>query len=298
MEITEFAEHVEEMVSDALGGEYLVRRNTVQKNNGVVLEALAVSGIGETLAPTVYLEPYFEAYNGGVSMEEIAKRLIGIYQTDAGRGSIDLSYLQDFTKVKDRICYRLLDEKRNRERLEDLPHVPFLNLIVGFYYSYQDDRIGNGIIEVRREHMEKWHTSTEELLRLARVNTPRLFPAHLYDMCELLHGMVSEGVYLPEASYEELPLRVLSNEPKSFGAACILYPEVGEYLAGKSLKGRYYVIPSSVHELLFLEDTGELSAEDIREMIAEVNAGELLPEEILSESVYYYDTAEGELRIA
>ena len=78
---------------------------------------------------------------------------------------------------------------------------------------------------------------------------------------------------------------------KTYGACCILYPKVLEQLA-KRVDGDYYLIPSSVHEFILLPVDQGRSAEELKEMIVEVNSTELTPEEILSDQLYLYSSQE------
>ena len=52
------------------------------------------------------------------------------------------------------------------------------------------------------------------------------------------------------------------------------------------------MIPSSIHEILLVPDNGEVQAEGLKEMVQEVNATEVSPEEKLSDNVYHYDSKE------
>lgn len=63
---------------------------------------------------------------------------------------------------------------------------------------------------------------------------------------------------------------------KTYGACCILYPKVLEQLAER-VDGDYYLIPSSVHEFILLPVDQGRSAEELKEMIVEVNSTELTP---------------------
>lgn len=59
---------------------------------------------------------------------------------------------------------------------------------------------------------------------------------------------------------------------------------------GESLKGDYYILPSSTHEMLVLPDNGEMTSHELKRMVMEVNNSEVRPEEKLAGEVYHYDT--------
>lgn len=51
----------------------------------------------------------------------------------------------------------------------------------------------------------------------------------------------------------------------------------------------YYVLPSSIHELLILPDNGSMQLSELEAMVREVNATQVAPEDRLSDKVQYYD---------
>ena len=75
------------------------------------------------------------------------------------------------------------------------------------------------------------------------------------------------------------------------GAGVIAYPNFFEDAAEK-LGGDFYVLPSSIHEVLLVRDNGEMTAKDLEAMVREVNATQVAPEEQLTDHVYHYDSKE------
>ena len=75
-----------------------------------------------------------------------------------------------------------------------------------------------------------------------------------------------------------------------FGAACLLYPGFLK-MAGERLGGGFYILPSSVHELLLLPEAvcgkEEKSIWDLREMVRSVNENEVEDKDRLSDEIYY-----------
>ena len=96
-----------------------------------------------------------------------------------------------------------------------------------------------------------------------------------------------------------IPMYVLSNVQRTEGAACILYPNFLKDFA-EAIGGGFYIIPSSIHEVLILPEDiadGGKECDEIREMIREVNDTQVLEEELLSYSLYHYDAQEDEVRV-
>lgn len=294
MDMTDFATRVRTAVEAELGAGHSVDVREVRKNNGVVLHGLTIGAEGQSTAPTIYLEPFLEGYELGEPFEGIIRTILDTYVAHAPAGQMDVSFFRSFDRVKDRICFRLIGQEKNEELLRDIPHIRYLDLAVCFYYPCQDDGIGSGSILIHNPHMEMWGTNAAELYDLAERNTPRIFPWECKSITEILSGIMDTG---NEEDVEDMvPMKVLTNTKRLYGDACILYPGVLETLAereGHSL----YILPSSLHEILLLPDAG-LCADGLREMVAAVNNTQLAPEDVLSDSVYYYDREKRQVRVA
>ena len=104
MEISTFKVKVQKAVSEVLGQEYTVELREVQKNNGVLLQGLMIRKGQDNVTPTIYLNSFWEAYEGGVTFADIIKKIISIYKEDGIGRKIDVSFFQDFEKVKEKLC--------------------------------------------------------------------------------------------------------------------------------------------------------------------------------------------------
>ena len=58
----------------------------------------------------------------------------------------------------------------------------------------------------------------------------------------------------------------------------------------------FYVLPSSVHEVLIVPDNGEMEPKMLGEMVREVNKNEVERQEVLSDRVYSYDKEKHQIR--
>lgn len=302
MEINAFADKVCKAVKKELGEDYRVEVKKVRKNNGVIHYGLVILSREQNVAPTIYLDAFLEAYERGSTLGMLVRRLLALYEAGMPETNVDLEFFRSFEKVKDRICYRLAGRKGNEELLQNVPHIEFLDLAVCFYYAYQGEQLGEGSILIHNSHVEMWGTCITELLSLAQKNTPRLFPWICGSLRDIMSGMTEqkggrEREEDPEDSFwDGIPMKVLTNEKRTQGAACMLYPDVLAGLAEK--EGRsFYILPSSVHEVILMADMGAGEAEGFKRMIVEINATQVAPEEVLSDSLYYYDFAEKRVKI-
>jgi len=292
MEIKEFAKKMRSAVERELGEQYTVEVKSVTKNNGVVLHGLLIHSKEQNVIPTIYLDGFWEGYEAGIPFAVVLQKLLSVYREDTPKEKINMDFFYSFDKVKERICYRLIRKAGNESLLSEIPHVEFLDLCICFFYAFQNKGLGDGSILIYNTHMKMWNTNVQMLFELARTNTPRLFPWECTDMEAMLTEMTDEGDEVDlEGLLHDIPMKVLSNNKRIHGAICLLYPNLAEQLALRE-GGSYYILPSSVHEVILLKDTGREEPDNLKSMIEDVNANLVAPEEVLSDSLYYYDFVE------
>lgn len=102
MNMEQFAESIRERVEQQ-GQFEKVSLRKVLKNNGVMRWGLLLHRGGKNMVPTIYLEPFFEAYEDGAELEEMIGKIVEIYG-DAPCESMDMSFIQEFAKVAMRLA--------------------------------------------------------------------------------------------------------------------------------------------------------------------------------------------------
>lgn len=302
MEIKEFTEKLKNALHTKLGEEYQIESVQVPKNNGVLLQGLTIQKKEQNVAPTIYINGFWDAYNDGVLLTHIVERIMDILQKDSPTGEIDMSFFQQFDKVKDRICYRIICAEKNNALLQRIPHKIFLDFAICFFYAYQGDELGNGSILIHNTHVNMWNTDIDQLWELAQANTERIFPWENKSMESVIrelmlkkHDMDEED--LGEALFENtVPMYVLSNRERLYGASCVLYSEALCQVA-QELDADLFILPSSIHEVILLPDIHQDSPEQLKSMIKEINDTQVEPEEVLSDNLYYYDRKEDKIRL-
>ncbi len=282
MTYSAFTEALLSFVCTALPEECSAKLHTVIKNNDTRLTGLTITETGRNIAPTIYLDHYYEKYCEGTDLNQIVDEIVHTYLECRPTKDFDMTFFTDFKKVRDRIVYKLVNRERNRELLQDVPYVPFLDLAVVFCYLLRDTSSGSATVLIRQKHMELWQVTTEDLFHLAKENSPRLLSYELEDMNALMKKICGED------TMESGQMFVLSNRQRLFGASCILDESLMERIAKDQHSG-FYVLPSSIHEVILLPRPEPDTSEALSRMVQEINATHLSSEEVLSDHVYYYD---------
>ena len=286
-----FAENIAELLKERMGDGYTVTLTKVLKNNGVRLTGVVIAKETDGVFPTFYLEGLYQKHQeGGVSLQEAADEVMASYGGHAGI-KLDMGYFREFPMVEGRIFHKLIHYEKNRELLQDVPHIKWNDLAVVFYHSLEEKALGKTSVLLHDSHLVMWGKTAEEIYRTAQRNMKLRKPEILLSMKEVLEGMLGARL---EA--EMPPLYVLSNRERMFGASAVLYSEGLERLAGR-LGTDLLVLPSSVHEVLLLPDDQCRPNAFYRQMVGEVNATQVAPEEVLSDSLYRYSREKGEIEV-
>lgn len=312
----QFQEKIQKSVKECLGEQITVEVKEIIKNNGVRLHGLILMKENCNVAPTIYLESFFEDYLRGRELGNIVLEIIKYCNEEQSVKSLDMKFLDDYETAGKGIMIKLVNREKNKELLEKVPFVPFLNLAVIFYYSVVSDFMGNGSILIYNEHLNRWKVDMQTLYLNALENTRKKQGFYIQDMKDVVRNLLREQI--AENMKEKVPQKgnggtaqedmdllmkeiekallgaaaddmfVLTNRMKSQGAVCMVYQDYLHSFAEK-LEKNLYILPSSVHEVILVPDTGRESADKLSEMVAEVNTTQMEPEEILSNDIYYYD---------
>lgn len=109
--------------------------------------------------------------------------------------------------------------------------------------------------------------------------------------------MEMTGTAYGEIEDHDEKIFIATTKDRTYGSGVIIYPGFLDD-AGKQLKGSFYVLPSSIHEVLLLKDDGTMEPDALRDIVKSVNRTTVAPEDRLTDSVYRYDCNSGEFKIA
>lgn len=299
MEFSSFTMFVREEVEKRTGDCYKVRLDDVRKNNGIVLRGLTVTQDDSNISPTIYLNSYYEEYiKGRATLVNVVNDVMDTYRRNKVNQSVDMRYFLSYESVKERIIYKLVNTEKNKELLEDVPHIEFLDLSIIFQCLVSQEDLGRASILIHNVHLKLWEVSVDALYQAAKENTQRLQGYEIKGITEVLQEiMCAEEVEnivdedCMSAFSGSVPMYVLSNKNRVEGAACMLYPNLIQDFA-KAIQSSFYIIPSSIHELLLLPTEHLEESQEIKHMIREINDTQVSVEEILSYSLYLYDKEE------
>lgn len=278
-------------VTQKLGERYKVYLKKISRNNSIWFDGLiVVDRIVKCASPGIYINTLYEEYLAGRDMQSIVKELVECILNFSSKADYaDISC--DYDKVRDKIICRLVNYELNRKGLENIPHVEFLDFAVTFHImvSSRDKHIET--MQVTNKIFETFGITIDELYAIALVNTERLMPPYICPIHEILMRLVPDMVRTECEEDTRPDMYVLSNRYGIGGAACMLYPNIMQFIDNYDI-GSCIILPSSVHEVILLKDAELSDTAILKEMVKEVNDTQVPPDEILSGNLYYYSSEE------
>lgn len=279
----EIQKEVKEENGDLYGKNMVVEMHTNLKNNGKELVGITIREAGINVAPTIYLEEFYRKMEEGEEISSIIKNIIMEYKKVRFQKSWNIEEFREYDRLKERIAYKLINLEKNKKFLEDTPHMQYLDLAIVFYVIVEVTDQGSATMIVKKSNLVEWRIDILTLYQQAMINVEYLLPARFQTMT----SVISEIMDINCEDVSEESMYVLSNTRRNYGAACILYPDKLKEIA-TYLDSDYYVLPSSVHEVIIIPEQEYLVKEEMEKMVCEVNETQVSEEEILSNKVYCY----------
>ena len=263
-----------------------IRTQKVEKLQGESYVGLSVRPENSNAAVTMNLHSLFE------QVQENPKRLAavmseflsGLESAIRNIPKVNADRFLDYDQVKGKLLMQVIPVEQNRERLSQIPHKTIEDIAVVYRISVSNSADHSATALVTNEMLENFGITQEQLHQDAVASQVANRPPTLRNMAEVMSEMTPGNFEFPES-----PLWVACVEGSVHGAAAVQCPEFMEQAAEK-LGGDFFVLPSSIHECLFVPDNGEFDRRYLEEMVRTINKTEVEPADRLSDRVYHYDS--------
>ena len=293
MEYKEFVEYIKMNAGYIAGEGGNITINHVIKNNGCEMDGLVIMEKGKDIAPTIYLDSFYELYTNGENIKNIIRQIEVIYEQNKNNVTFDVNILKHFDTIKDKIVYKVVNYRSNEKLLEQVPHKRILDLAVVFYCLLDNEYGRSATALIYNNNLKNWNVTIDDVYKAALKNTPDLLHSKISSMAALFEkcGVNVDGEEVDLKDYVPSDMYVLTNESKLNGAACILYENV-LYDFAQKLGADLYILPSSVHEVILLPKLSMFEKDELVNMVKEVNTEGVAADEVLSDHVYEYNRTE------
>ena len=177
------------------------------------------------------------------------------------------------------------------ESMEGMVHTMMLDLAAAYAIRLKNPGKEGGIVRVDTPLLESYGISREELHRQALKNMDKdsysfkRLEEYLFGIPCLWPGGEPEGA---------ARLYVLTNRDGVYGAAGLLNQEI---VRGFTERCDCYILPASVHELLFVPADNVEDIQQLDEIVKDISLMIVPEEERLSFHSYFYDASADEVRL-
>lgn len=229
---------------------------------------------GGDIALTMDLEVLFDRFRNdlylGNTMKAIERE---IKEAVAQMPQFDTEALTNYERMKEKLTLQLVPSAKNKNLLTDIPHRNIEDMALAYRFDMGHNERTSFSILVTNKMLNAYGISAAQLHDDALEAASHSCPATLRNMNEVIHNMARQTA--------PSPMWVASIENGQNGACVIQYPHFLDD-AAETLGGSFYVLPSSIHEVLLLADDTSPSLSELENMVRTINQAEVAPEERLS----------------
>lgn len=246
--------------------------------NGIMKKAIRIQKKGLSIAPVFY-------YDSTDSDDKIVDLVVNGFTTHGNPG-IDVNDLAhnifDWNWAKERIYPRLY----NTSRVNDDSMINYElagDISVGFSI-FLDNSSDDDVMSTKAmwNMLDKWGVSKDELIDAAKANLNKKLVIDSMMNVLFNHGLSGSERRIDMSDI----MTVCTSTNGTHGAAVILL--LADLVSnGEIDDADYYILPSSIHEVILLREYNE----NLGSMVREVNATQVPPEDFLSDNVFKYDKA-------
>ena len=295
MNINEFVNEVRGNIKGFLPKAYENAEVSVmdcQKLN-VSYKGLMVKREKEMISPIINLDQFYEIYQNQpeTTMEVICRRIAKVVMKTPIE--VNLNPIMDYNIAKYNLFIRVSSAEKNKDILANVPHQLKEDLAITYHLiTYMRGGELSSLL-INNDLLKQYGITAEQLHEDAMNSSPRIMPQEVSSIGEFLEQdpfmMSSEENDMLQESEPAPSFYVVTNQKKLDGAGVIFYPGMMEYL-GSLFFQDYFILPSSIHEMIVLPDNGEISVKELKMMVSGINVTQVYPSERLTDEVYHFDT--------
>ena len=289
----EFTEDIKEKLYEMGYGDVDIKINNIKKVNRDY-EAMNVVPEGGVMGVSFNLEEIFTKFEQSGDYDSVLKNTTSFVANGIDTApKTDIDNLLNYEEMKNKLSIEVISAEANKELLLNIPHDRIEDLAAVYRFVLKSESTGKASILVSNEMMQKMGITHEQLKNDALYNAPIIRPAVIKGMNEVIKELMGKEAYeiANGTGNVEESVYVATVPDKDSGAGVLSYQNFMDQ-AAERVGGDFFILPSSIHEILIVKDDGEMKAELLRNMVQQINRTELMPEDKLSDNVYHYDSKE------
>ena len=311
MNLNDFANYIAHEVKGYLPPDYQeakVEINNIVKNNDISLCGISIRRDEEQVVPLIYVDDLYDRYVMGedpsILVEEVASMRL---EYDASNtminkpGLIVNDMLDNYEIAKENLLISICNTERNQIQLlgKVRREIGEFSETYRLCMNIRDAKDYMASVGISYDMLDRWGVSPEQLHEDAIIAENKREPllATLHDILRksfvgtepvnILTEISPESMYDPDLVDD---LYILSTADTIVGAHMMLRDDILSK-AGDFFENDFYVLPSSVHEVLLAPVSMGIDVQELNVMVRSINGNpEVMKSiDILSDNVYSYN---------
>jgi len=268
---------------------------SVSKLQGGSYRGLCVDFPGGELCASFNAGPYYQSFMEGKPLEDLVPPMLDQVRLILSRDDFSMDWTDlSYRSCRERLMLEVISFKKNEDQLRALPHRRIEDLALVYRLDFGTRGTSNASALITHSLLAHFGLEEEALYHDAMEIVPKKNPLVLRPLAETLRDL---GDFPSPAAADTNFLYLASNQTCLMGASVLAYPDFGRRVL-EVLGEDFYILPSSIHEVLVLPVSREPIAPSLPEIVRSVNRFQVAPEDVLSDNVYHYRAGEDRIRLA
>lgn len=257
-------------------------------------------GSGLSITTSIKIEVIYNHYMKQLSsgkpplLDDVVDSIIDDLERELPAALNDIAdNMNSWDWVKDKLVLSLYNTELHKNYLKDKVYetIDDLALTPRIFVNVNSEEIASTLIDY---HMLKnWDVTKEEVMQQAKISAPQLLPLCIVDVESLFLRFPNKNIIdinnqkISDVIYDPSMYAITTNLETT--GASIFYEGVLDELSNV-FGGFFFIIPSSLCEVLVMPGDKSMSPEELSEMIKSVNNSNdiIKPKEILANHGYVY----------
>ena len=230
--------------------QFRVNVKDVGKANGMSYRGIEIADQQSGMGVTINMDQHYKMYLDGKSLDEIADMVqhqaLNAFEN---KPDVDVSRVKDYESLCSNVMMEAVSREKNAEYLQNVPHFDMADLSIIYRVNVSGNREhGLGVVTVDNKLLDSLGISQDQFQKDILDRALNGEPPVLRSLTEVMGG-----VFGIDASEPDGGLFLANNNEALYGASVIAIPGFLDQAAEK-LGGSFYILPSSIHEVLFLRN--------------------------------------------
>lgn len=197
------------------------------------------------------------------------------------------TFVSDYDKLRDKLSTDIISTAGHKSLLDNVPHFEMEDLSVIFRIRISEGDNSLSSYVITNQMIDNVKISGKQLIDDALKYAPKNFPVEYTGITGIFADMV--GIDEKTALNGKSEIMYAASVKSHVRGACVIaYPDFMENTT-VLLNGDFYILPSSIHEVIVLKDEAEFNAHDLMDMVTDINASIVSAQDKLIDNAYHYD---------